>query len=175
MEQENNNENKMMGGAASSVLASPNVQQETTPTVNLDKVVAESTGQPLSTDVTIEALLEECVKHDASDLHLQAGLPPVLRIDGVLRPLTMYPIMTDAIIQRLVYSTLDANQKMILNKDKEFDYSFAFGDVARFRANAFYERGNMAVAFRLIPSAIKTIEDLGLPESSGRLRIIRTG
>lgn len=163
MEQENNNENKMMGGVSPASTSPAPAPRPETPTVNLDKVVAESTGEPLSTDVTIEALLEECVKHDASDLHLQAGLPPVLRIDGVLRPLTMYPIMTDAVIQRLVYSTLDANQKMILNKDKEFDYSFAFGDVARFRANAFYERGNMAVAFRLIPSAIKTIEDLGLP------------
>lgn len=118
---------------------------------------------PLSTDVTIEALLEECIKHSASDLHLQAGLPPVLRIDGVLRPMTTYPVLDDMTVQQLVFSTLDANQKMILKKDKEFDYSFAFGDLGRFRVNAFYERGNMAAAFRLIPNLIRSIEDLGLP------------
>ncbi len=118
---------------------------------------------PLSTDITIEVLLEECIKHDASDLHLQAGLPPVLRIDGVLRPMTTYPVLDDMMVQQLVFSTLDANQKVILKKDKEFDYSFAFGDLGRFRVNAFYERGNMAAAFRLIPNMIRSIEDLGLP------------
>ena len=118
---------------------------------------------PLSTDVAIETLLEECIKHSASDLHLQAGLPPVLRIDGVLRPMTTYPILDDMTVQQLVFSTLDANQKVILKKDKEFDYSFAFGDLGRFRVNAFYERGNMAAAFRLIPNTIRSIEDLGLP------------
>lgn len=117
----------------------------------------------LSTDVAIETLLEECIKHSASDLHLQAGLPPVLRIDGVLRPMTTYPILDDMTVQQLVFSTLDANQKVILKKDKEFDYSFAFGDLGRFRVNAFYERGNMAAAFRLIPNTIRSIEDLGLP------------
>lgn len=118
---------------------------------------------PLSTDITIEVLLEECIKHNASDLHLQAGLPPVLRIDGVLRPMTTYPVLDDMMVQQLVFSTLDANQKVILKKDKEFDYSFAFGDLGRFRVNAFYERGNMAAAFRLIPNMIRSIEDLGLP------------
>ena len=118
---------------------------------------------PLSTDVTIEALLEECVKHDASDLHLQAGLPPILRIDGVLRPITTYPVLSNDEVQQLVFATLDDEQQKILIKDKEFDYSFAFGDLGRFRVNAFHEKGNMAAAFRLIPNVIKSIEDLGLP------------
>ncbi len=113
--------------------------------------------------VSIENLLEECVRAGASDLHLQVGLPPILRVDGVLRQLTTYPVLTDMAVQQLVFSTLDANQKVILMKDKEFDYSFAFGDIARFRVNAFYEKGNMAAAFRLIPNVIRSIEDLGLP------------
>lgn len=118
---------------------------------------------PLSTDVTIEALLEECVKHDASDLHLQVALPPILRIDGVLRPLTTYPILDDKLVQKLVFATLDEDQQKILIKDKEFDYSFAFGDLGRFRVNAFHEKGNMAAAFRLIPNKIPSLDDLGLP------------
>ena len=113
--------------------------------------------------VTIEPLLEECVKREASDLHLQVGLPPILRLDGVLHPITTYAVLTNEDVQRLVFSTLDEEQQKILIKDKEFDYSFAFGDIARFRVNAFHEKGNMAAAFRLIPNVIKSIEDLGLP------------
>ncbi len=122
-----------------------------------------SISAPLSTDVTIEALLEECVNHDASDLHIQTGLPPTLRIDGTLRPMTTYPILDEKTVEALVFATLDEDQQKILIKDKEFDYSFAFGDLGRFRVNAFHERGNMAAAFRLIPNNLKTLEDLGLP------------
>ncbi len=130
-----------------------------------DTIVAEvaAAAAPLSTDVTIEALLEECVKHDASDLHFQVGLPPMLRMDGVLRPLTTYPILTDELVKKLVFATLDEDQQKILMKDKEFDYSFAFGDLGRFRVNAFHEKGNLAAAFRLIPNNIKSIDDLGIP------------
>lgn len=113
--------------------------------------------------VTIEPLLEECIRQNASDLHLQAGLPPILRIDGALRPIASYPAFDNSTVQELVFSTLDADQKVILMKDKEFDYSFAFGDLGRFRVNAFQEKGNMAAAFRLIPNMIKSIKDLGLP------------
>ncbi len=118
---------------------------------------------PLSTDVTIEALLEECVNRNASDLHIQVGLPPMLRLDGVLRPITTYPILDDKTVQELIFATLDEDQQKILIKDKEFDYSFAFGDLGRFRVNAFHERGNMAAAFRLIPNNIKSLDDLGVP------------
>lgn len=113
--------------------------------------------------VAIESLLEECIRHGASDLHIQTGLPPILRIDGALRPMTMYPVLTNELVQELVFATLDEDQKKILIKDKEFDYSFAFGDLGRFRVNAFHEKGNMAAAFRLIPNVIKTVEELGLP------------
>ena len=66
-------------------------------------------------------------------------------------------------LESLLFSTLDEDQKQILIKDKEFDYSFAFGNLGRFRVNAFHERGSLAAAFRLIPSEILTIEQLGLP------------
>lgn len=128
---------------------------------------AKPENAPLSTDVTIEALLEECVKHEASDLHFQTGLPPILRIDGVLRPLTTYPVLSDELVQKLVFATLDEDQQKILMKDKEFDYSFAFGELGRFRVNAFHEKGNMAAAFRLIPNKIPSLDDLGLPAVIG--------
>lgn len=111
----------------------------------------------------IESLLEECIKRNASDLHIQYGLPPILRIDGALTPIVGAPALNDEAIRNLIFSTLDEDQQKILIKDKEFDYSFAFGDIARFRVNAFHERGKLAAAFRLIPNQIKNINELGMP------------
>lgn len=118
----------------------------------------ESSGQ-----IRIENLLEECMKRKASDLHLQVGLPPVLRIDGHLVAIPGLAVLTQEVVESLIFATLDEGQQKILLKDKEFDYSFAFGDLARFRVNAFHERGNLAAAFRLIPNEIRSVTDLGLP------------
>src|SRR5581483_1333352 len=111
----------------------------------------------------IEILLEEVVKRKASDLHLEVGLPPILRVDGALTPLADREPLSEEAVETLVFSLLDEDQKQILLRDKEFDFSFAFGDLGRFRVNAFHERGNIAAALRLIPSEIRTIEQLGLP------------
>lgn len=112
----------------------------------------------------IEILLEEVVKKKASDMHLQVGLPPILRVDGALVPITGADALTDEAVETLIFAILDEDQKQILLKDKEFDFSFAFGDLGRFRVNAFHERGNLAAALRLIPNDIPTLEQLGLPE-----------
>lgn len=113
----------------------------------------------------IELLLEEVVKRKASDLHLQVGLPPTLRVDGALMPVNGADVLTEASLEQLVFAILDEDQKQILLKDKEFDFSFAFGDLGRFRVNAFHERGNMAAALRLIPNDILSVEQLGLPNT----------
>lgn len=111
----------------------------------------------------IEILLEEVIKKKASDLHLQVGLPPMLRVDGSLVAVGGADVLTDESIEALVFAILDEDQKQILLKDKEFDFSFAFGDLGRFRVNAFHERGNLAAALRLITNDILTVEQLGLP------------
>ena len=112
----------------------------------------------------IEAMLEQVVKLDASDLHIQSGQPPMLRIDGALRPVTDGEILDAAAVETLVYALLDDDQKEILLRDKEIDLSFAFGNYGRFRVNAFHERGNLAAALRLIPTKLRTLEELGLPK-----------
>lgn len=117
-----------------------------------------------STQPRIELLLEEVVKKKASDLHLQVALPPMLRVDGALVPISGADILTEEMVEALIFAILDDDQKQILLKDKEFDFSFAFGDLGRFRVNAFHERGNLAAALRLIPNEILTTEQLGLPE-----------
>src|SRR5438445_4415976 len=111
----------------------------------------------------IEILLDEVIKKKASDLHLQVGLPPMLRVDGALTPVTAADVLDEEAIEALVFAILDEDQKQILLKDKEFDFSFAYGDLGRFRVNAFHEHGNMARALRLIPNEILSIEQLGLP------------
>lgn len=116
-------------------------------------------------ELRIENLLEQVVKKDASDLHLQVGLPPMLRIDGKLKEVPATKPLNEEQAENLIFSILDEDQKQILLKDKEFDFSFAFGDLARFRANAFHERGNIALALRLIPTEIRTVEQLGLPSA----------
>ena len=113
----------------------------------------------------IELLLEEVVKKKASDLHLQVGLAPMLRIDGSLTPVSGADVLTEESVEALIFAVLDDDQKQILLKDKEFDFSFAFGDLGRFRVNAFHERGNLAAALRLIPNEILTTEQLNLPQT----------
>lgn len=119
----------------------------------------------MAEQVRIETLLEEVIKKKASDLHLQVGLAPILRVDGTLVPVTGAPILNEQMVEALIFAILDDEQKQILLKDKEFDFSFAFGDLGRFRVNAFHERGNLAAALRLIPNEILTTEQLGLPET----------
>ena len=125
---------------------------------------AASAPTAVPTNVRIEVLLEECIRKNASDLHIQVGLPPILRVDGALQPIPNTPVLTEDMIEKLVFSTLDSMQRETLSKDKEFDYSFSFGDVARFRVNAFNEKGNLAAAFRLIPTKMPTIDELGMPQ-----------
>lgn len=114
-------------------------------------------------ELKIESLLEEVIRAKASDLHLQVGLPPMLRVDGSLIPVNGTPVLDDQMTERLIFSILDEGQQQILLKDKEFDFSFSFGNLMRFRVNAFHERGNLAVALRAIPNEIKSVSELGMP------------
>lgn len=113
--------------------------------------------------IQIENLLEQVVTGKGSDLHIQVGLPPMLRIDGVLKPVQNVGVLNEEAVEKLVFSVLDDEQKKILLKDKEFDFSFSFGNYGRFRVNAFHERGNLAAAMRLIPNELLSVEELGLP------------
>ena len=134
----------------------PPAQQQAAPAAPAAPMIAKE-------NIRIENLLEECVRTKASDLHIQVGLPPILRIDGALQPVSGYAALDEPTVEQLVFATLEEDQKQILIKDKEFDYSFSFGDLGRFRVNAFHEKGNLAAAFRLIPNQIQTIAELGMP------------
>lgn len=108
-------------------------------------------------------LLLAAARQNASDLHLAVGRHPILRIDGILIPLQKEPMLTPEVAEGLIFNLLTPEQKEQLLKDKEIDFAYAFEDKARFRVNVFYQRGFVAAALRLIPSQIKTIEELNLP------------
>lgn len=114
--------------------------------------------------IQAEELLEEILKQNASDLHLSVGVPPTLRVDGYLRPLSNYSPLTGEEIKEITFSILNDLQKEILIRDKEIDFSFGYGDLARFRANAFHQKGNIGLSLRLIPIKIRKIDELGLPK-----------
>src|SRR6186713_2556859 len=111
---------------------------------------------------TLNALLKSMVEQGGSDLHITTNSPPLVRVDGVLKPLNLPP-MTPSETKQLAYSILTDNQKHRLEENLELDFSFGIKGLARFRANVFHQRGAIAAAFRQIPYEIRGFRDLGLP------------
>ncbi|MBN2620090.1 type IV pilus twitching motility protein PilT [candidate division WOR-3 bacterium] len=112
--------------------------------------------------VTMKQLLEEMVQRNSTDLHLTTGAPPMYRIDGDLVP-TNYEIMTPELIQNLVYSVLNDQQKKRFEMEWELDFSFGIAGLSRFRGNCFQQRGSVAGAIRTIPFEIRGFKELGIP------------
>jgi twitching motility protein PilT len=119
----------------------------------------------METPYSIDDLLGGMVRWDASDLHLTVGSPPVVRVRGDLRPLENVPAVTEEQAHQLLYRMLTTEQQKRLEIDRQIDVSHAIPGVARFRVNVFFQSGSLGAAFRLIPAVIKTLEELGLPES----------
>lgn len=112
----------------------------------------------------IQKLLETVIKREASDLHIVVGAMPSLRIDGRLKPIEGTEVLNPKKVEDLVFALTTDEQKEILLNNKEIDFSFALGEVARFRVNAYYQKGYLAAALRYIPAQIRTMEELGLPK-----------
>ncbi len=107
-------------------------------------------------------ILLEVLERQASDLHLVAGAPPVVRINGVLEPLDCAHLSPND-TRELIYSILSQNQRQRLENDLEMDFSYSVPGRAGFRVNAFLQRNSLGAAFRLIPVGIPRLDDLGLP------------
>lgn len=128
------------------------------------QVPASKVVQTVNTSqLTMDDLLELTLRNDASDLHITVGYPIYLRVDGDLRKLGAEIITPDR-SKQLIYQVLDDQKREILEVNKEVDLAYSYKDKARFRINAYNERGRLAAAFRLIPSRIRTIEELYLPK-----------
>lgn len=124
--------------------------------------------------MSIQEFLEIVVKKEASDLHLVVGMPAMVRIDGQLMPASGAPLSPEE-TESLVFELLSPEQREMLMVNKELDLSFALGEVARFRVNAYYQKGYLSAALRLIPSYIKTIEELNLPRILHNFAKMRQG
>ena len=107
-------------------------------------------------------VLLEVMEKGASDLHMTAGSPPMIRKRGELRPLD-YPKLTPQMVREVVYSILTSDQRQRLETDWQIDLAYSIPGRARFRVNAFFQRASIGAAFRLIPQTMPKLEDLGLP------------
>ncbi|HEV8663240.1 MAG TPA: type IV pilus twitching motility protein PilT [Candidatus Methylomirabilis sp.] len=111
----------------------------------------------------LHELLKELVSKGASDLHITTGIPPMIRLHGLVMPIGTQPLAA-AETKALAYSMLTDAQKHKFEENKELDFSFGVKGLARFRANVFVQRGAVAVAIRTIPHKIYTFQELGLPK-----------
>ena len=128
----------------------------------------------------LQELLALTVKNHASDLHLMPGIPPVIRIDGALSYLSSFSQLSPQTVEAMMNSILSPEQKEYLKVNKELDFSIGYGggvygDLGRFRVNAYFQRGQLCAAFRYLPKDIKSIDELKLPSVLHNFATLRQG
>jgi len=112
----------------------------------------------------IDDFLKIAIESDASDLHLKPGNHPILRINGVLRPLTSFPRLNAEHTKLLAEQIMTGSQKSLLEEDLDLDLAYSFAGFGRFRGNIFHQRGSLGIALRIIPLEPMSIKELRLPE-----------
>ncbi len=115
-------------------------------------------------DLKFIDLLKKLVEIGGSDLHLTVGVPPSVRVDGDIEPLSEYAPLTGKDTRTLIYSVMTDAQKHKFEENLEMDFSFGIKGLSRFRANVFMQKGAVAGVFRVVPYKILTFEQLGLPQ-----------
>jgi twitching motility protein PilT len=113
--------------------------------------------------IDFSAVLGQMVEVKASDVHLSPGMQPAMRVRGRITPLDEFEILTPQDTREIVYSLLNDAQRKRFENERQLDFAYAIPGVARFRVNVFFQRGAISAAFRLIPTEIASLEDLGLP------------
>ena len=119
----------------------------------------------LNADAELDAALEQILRLGASDLHIAVNAPPMMRIDGALRALPDAPIWTEEKVTAALLSILTPVQLEKFREELEFDFAYTLSASARFRVNFFQQRDNIGAAFRAIPTEIKSLRQLGVPDS----------
>ena len=118
---------------------------------------------------SIDDLLERMVARGASDLHVTSGSEAAVRVDGRLERLEDFGKLTPEDNQRLLYRILSTEQQKHLETKRQLDFSYSIPGVARFRVNVFFQRESLGAAFRMIPTELKTLEQLGMPAALSEL------
>ena len=119
-------------------------------------------------------LLAFTMQNKASDLHISAENPPIIRVNGLLQKVKADPLSTDD-VRQMLYSVMSEDQRAVYERDMEIDLAIAFGEKARFRVNAFMTRNGAAAVFRVIPSDIPTMADLDLPTAIRKFAKLEKG
>ncbi|MBL8928715.1 MAG: type IV pilus twitching motility protein PilT [Kineosporiaceae bacterium] len=126
-------------------------------------------------DVDLGEVLTTMIAMGASDLHLTASSPPLVRVDGDLRPLPDQPMLTPPMLQRVIYAILTQKQRERFEADLELDTSYSLPGQARFRVNVYRQREAIGAAFRRIPYEIQPLEKLGIPPAVGNFAALPRG
>ncbi len=124
--------------------------------------------------LSIEDLLRFTVKHKASDLHISAGMPAMIRTDGEMTRINM-PMMTHQTVHQLIYDIMNDRQRADYEEFFETDFSFEIPGLARFRVNAFNQNRGAGAVFRTIPSKVLSMDDLGMGEVFKRVSNFKRG
>ena len=111
----------------------------------------------------LDRLFRTAVEYKASDVYITTGTKPVLRIHGDLVFVEEHAVITPETAREYIFETMNEAQQKELQENLELDYALEIPEIARFRANAFFQRKGLAAIFRLIPTQIKTMEELDLP------------
>jgi twitching motility protein PilT len=125
--------------------------------------------------MTMPALLQALSDKGASDLHVKVGRPPMMRLRGDLIPVEGHGVMGAEDVENLISSVIHADQRAILEREKELDFSFAVQGVGRFRGNAFFQKGLHGAVLRLLPTRIPTLDDLSAPAVLKELALRKQG
>jgi len=114
--------------------------------------------------MTLNEILGMALKANTSDVHLKAGLPPVFRIDGNLRPLPKAPRLTAESVSDMCYGIMNEKQRATFEEKSEVDLAYGVPGLGRFRVNVFSQRNSVSAVFRAIPYKIATLDDLLMPD-----------
>lgn len=126
-------------------------------------------------DPELISALQEVVTQSASDLHLTVNSPPILRINGSLRPAGDSAAWSREKVRNAILSILNETQLETFEQELELDFAYTISDQARFRVNIYQQRGSMGGAFRIIPTDLKELKELGIPESVGNFAQLARG
>jgi twitching motility protein PilT len=119
--------------------------------------------------LSIDDLLRRAVENKSSDLHLKVGNHPYLRVDGLLAPMSDVPRVTPEEMLSMAFSMMTNRQKQKFKETAELDMAYGVAGLGRFRVNVFQQRGNVGMVLRVIPTKIRTVEELNLPAVIGKI------
>src|SRR6202161_1967610 len=119
--------------------------------------------------INIDDLLRRSVESRASDLHLKVGNHPYLRVDGILNPLNDVPRITPEEMHSMAFRMMNNRQKQKIKETAKLEMAYGVAGLGRFRVNVFQQRGNVGMVLRVIPTKIRTTEELNLPAVINRI------